>query len=440
MRRAPRRPPVPCGPMNSRTRPPSAMPPGPPLPKAVQTPLQWLARPWWMATVRRRYGDIVTFSTSFDSGFVMVFDPDWSSRSSAPRPTPARGRGQRAAGPDPRPALGAAARRGRAPAPAQAAAAAVPRRAHARLRRGDARGRRPRDRRVAGRASRSRLRPRMQALTLEVIMRAVFGVAEGERLTELKRRLRAMIVPHLAPARGAVLAFARPPPARALRRVPARTARRRRAHLRARSPAAARPPTSTSARTSSRCCSRPATRTAAADRRRAARRARHAARRRPRDDRHRPGLGLRPPRPPPARARPAALVAGRGETDYLDAVVKETLRVRPVIPGIGRAVRGGRSRSAAGSCPRAWRSPVDRLIHRRDDRYPQPASSAPSASSVRTRPTPTRGSRSVAAPAAAWAPRSRPSRWPPSSGPSCSRSTCAPQTRHPSAPRCTTSR
>jgi cytochrome P450 len=35
-----------------------------------------------------------------------------------------------------------------------------------------------------------RMRPRMQAVTLEVILRAVFGVGEGERLTALRDRLR----------------------------------------------------------------------------------------------------------------------------------------------------------------------------------------------------------------------------------------------------------
>jgi len=37
------------------------------------------------------------------------------------------------------------------------------------------------------------LAPRMQALTLEVIMRAVFGVREADRLEELRRRLRAFL-------------------------------------------------------------------------------------------------------------------------------------------------------------------------------------------------------------------------------------------------------
>jgi cytochrome P450 family 135 len=38
-----------------------------------------------------------------------------------------------------------------------------------------------------------RLRPRMQAITLEIILRAVFGVAEGERHDELKRELRNLL-------------------------------------------------------------------------------------------------------------------------------------------------------------------------------------------------------------------------------------------------------
>lgn len=38
-----------------------------------------------------------------------------------------------------------------------------------------------------------RLRPRMQAITLEIILKAVFGVAEGERLEALRRQLRRLL-------------------------------------------------------------------------------------------------------------------------------------------------------------------------------------------------------------------------------------------------------
>ena len=54
------------------------MPPGPPLPKAVQTPLQWLARPWWMAAVRRRYGNVFRLRDQIsDTGDIVVLaDPE----------------------------------------------------------------------------------------------------------------------------------------------------------------------------------------------------------------------------------------------------------------------------------------------------------------------------------------------------------------------------
>ena len=56
--------------------------------------------------------------------------------------------------------------------------------------------RRPTGRSTRGRsASRSRCCPSMQSLTLDVIMHAVFGVEEGPRQEELKRRVRAMLDP-----------------------------------------------------------------------------------------------------------------------------------------------------------------------------------------------------------------------------------------------------
>ena len=42
-----------------------------------------------------------------------------------------------------------------------------------------------------GRRRRSRCCPRMQAITLEVILRAVFGLDEARRLSELRERSRA---------------------------------------------------------------------------------------------------------------------------------------------------------------------------------------------------------------------------------------------------------
>ncbi|MHB8657145.1 MAG: cytochrome P450 [Solirubrobacteraceae bacterium] len=70
--------------------------------------------------------------------------------------------------------------------------------------------------------------------------------------------------------------------------------------------------------------------------------------------------------------------AQQGDDAYLDAVVKESLRLRPVIPGVGRVVRGesfplGRYLIPAG----VEINPSIRMIHRRPDLYPHPASFDP---------------------------------------------------------------
>src|ERR1700722_2372171 len=52
------------------------LPPGPRLPRVVQTAGFLLAGPRFLEACRRRYGDAVTFGTLFDQRFVMVFDPE----------------------------------------------------------------------------------------------------------------------------------------------------------------------------------------------------------------------------------------------------------------------------------------------------------------------------------------------------------------------------
>jgi cytochrome P450 len=49
------------------------------------------------------------------------------------------------------------------------------------------------------------LRPRMQAMTLEIVLRAVFGVSEGPRMEELRRELRRLLDAATDPLRGIVL-------------------------------------------------------------------------------------------------------------------------------------------------------------------------------------------------------------------------------------------
>ena len=53
----------------------TGLPPGPRIPRAFQT-LGFITNPLrFLEQTRRRYGDLVTFSTAFDQRFVMVFDP-----------------------------------------------------------------------------------------------------------------------------------------------------------------------------------------------------------------------------------------------------------------------------------------------------------------------------------------------------------------------------
>ena len=65
----------------------------------------------------------------------------------------------------------------------------------------------------------------------------------------------------------------------------------------------------------------------------------------------------------------AELTAGGG--DYLEAVVKETLRLRPVIMGVGRVVRGEPFELGGYLIPPGVEiNPSIATIHRREDRYP----------------------------------------------------------------------
>jgi cytochrome P450 len=65
--------------------------------------------------------------------------------------------------------------------------------------------------------------------------------------------------------------------------------------------------------------------------------------------------------------------ADLGRDEYLDAVVKESLRLRPVIPGVGRIVRGEPFRLNGYVIPPGVEiNPSIRMIHRRADLYPDP--------------------------------------------------------------------
>jgi cytochrome P450 len=70
--------------------------------------------------------------------------------------------------------------------------------------------------------------------------------------------------------------------------------------------------------------------------------------------------------------------AQQGDPSYLDAVIKESLRVRTVIPGVGRVVREQPFSLGPFTVPPGMEiNPSIRTIHRRADLYPQPRSFRP---------------------------------------------------------------
>jgi cytochrome P450 len=82
-------------------------------------------------------------------------------------------------------------------------------------------------------------------------------------------------------------------------------------------------------------------------------------------------------RNPPVRERLRASLA-EGDSEYLGAVVKESLRLRPVIAGVGRVVRGEPFELGGYTIPPGIEiNPSIAGIHRRGDRYPEPRAFRP---------------------------------------------------------------
>jgi cytochrome P450 len=352
----------------------AALPPGPRLPRFLQT-LGFIFVPArWVDANRRRYGDLVTFSTLFDSGFVMVFEPELVKRLF-------RGPPERLRAGEANAVLG--------PVVGSHSVLLLDGAEHMRERKlllPPFHGERMRAyqdvmREAADRAIDSwpvgqpfELLPAMQSLTLDVIMRAVWGVDEGPRQDELKRRVRAMISPVARRLGVLILALTRGRLGAAagerfedLRRqvdelIYEEIARRREApDLEQREDVFSMMLLA-------------------------------------RDDR---GEGLTDRelrdelvtllvaghettatglawafelllRNPPVLARLRATLA-EGDDTYLDAVVKETLRLRPVILGVGRVVREQPFELGDYVIPPGVEiNPSIAAIHRRADRYPHP--------------------------------------------------------------------
>ena len=170
-----------------------AMPPGPRLPRLLQTLGFILVPARFVQACRRRYGDVVKFSSLFDSCFVMVFEPELVKQVF-------RGSPQRLRAGEANAVLG--------PLVGDRSVLLLDGAEHLRQRKlmlppfhGD------RMRAYAAAMSEAAdraivswpigvpftLLPSMQSLTLEVIMRTVFGVDEGPRQEQLKARIRALI-------------------------------------------------------------------------------------------------------------------------------------------------------------------------------------------------------------------------------------------------------
>ena len=361
---------------DARVRGMTALPPGPTEPPVVQT-ARWLLRPIaFLESCRRRYGDAfsVTF-LGFQTPLVMVSDPEairalYTERGHTACRRAARSRCSRSWA--------------RARCCCSRAREHLARRKlmlppfHGeRMRAYEAIVRevaaaRDRD---AGRAGEPfALHPRMQAITLEVILRAVFGVTDRERRARLRDLLRELLrAARRRPGSSSACCCRAASAARTRSRELAGAARAR----------------------STRCCS-PRSPSAARRRRRArghllaARRARASRTATAMDDREirdqlmtlllagheTTATGARVDVRP---ARCATRTCSRGSTarstrrrPYLRAVIAESLRLRPVVPLAGRRLARSCASTASRCPPGTDVTPAIWLTHTRADRYPEP--------------------------------------------------------------------
>jgi cytochrome P450 len=353
------------------------MPPGPRLPRVLQTAGFIFGGPRFLAACRRRYGDAVTFGTLFDSSFVILFDP------ALVRELFQGSSDQLHAG-EANALLG--------PVLGERSVLLLDGAEHLRHRRlmlPPFHGRRMQAYEEVMRASADaeidswpvgqpfELLPSMQTLTLRVILRAVFGYERGPAEEELRKRLREMIEP-LARPRGLLLMLT-------LGRLGSDGAATRRFESSRR----------------------------AVDEilfKEIARRRRDEGELAERDDVFSALLlaededGRRLTDQEVRDELVTLLLAGHettatglawtfdlllhnptvleraraGDDAYLDAVVKEALRLRPVIPGVGRVVREEPFRLGKWTIPPGVEiNPSIRMIHRRADLYPDPATFQP---------------------------------------------------------------
>jgi cytochrome P450 len=364
----------------SVTAPNAILPPGPRLPRVLQTLGFIFVGPRFLDACRRRYGDAVTFSTLFDSRFVMLFHPTLVKEVF-------QGSNEQLHAGEANALLG--------PVLGERSLLLLDGAEHLRQRRlmlPPFHGRRMQayEQVIAQAADAEieswpvgepfRLLPSMQSLTLRVILRAVFGYERGTAEEELRQGLRAMIEP-LARPRSMLLLLSMGRMGRdgaaasqfeANRRavdelIYAEIARRRD------EPDLAERDDIFSAlllaedETGERLSNREVR-----DELMTLLLAGHET----------TATGLAWTFDLLLHA-PAVLERAQSSTPeeqerYLDAVVKESLRLRPVIPGVGRVVRGEPFRLNGFAIPPGVElNPSIRMIHRRADLYPDPSAFRP---------------------------------------------------------------
>jgi cytochrome P450 len=354
----------------------AALPPGPRLPRLVQTFGFMFAGPRFLEACRRRYGSAVTFSTLFDNRFVILFDPELVKELF-------RGSNEQLHAGEANSLLG--------PVLGQRSVLLLDGTEHLRHRRlllPPFHGRRMQAYEDVMRRSTDieidswpigepfPLLPSMQSLTLRVIMQAVFGYEPGAAEQELRDRLREMIAPLARPRGFLMLAtLGRLGNDRAMLR---RFEQSRRAvdEILYDEIARRRQATDLGERDDVFSALLLA------------------------EDEHGDRLTDREIRDELV----TLLLAGHettatglawtfdlllhsptihkraleGDGPYLDAVVKESLRIRPVIPGVGRVVRGEPFKLNGYSIPEGVEiNPSIRMIHRRSDLYPDPEAFRP---------------------------------------------------------------
>ncbi len=353
------------------------LPPGPPLPRVLQTAGFLLAGPRFLEACRRRYGDAVTLRTLFDERFVMVFDPELVRQVF-------QGSNHQLHAGEANALLG--------PILGERSVLLLDGAEHLRHRRlllPPFHGQRMLAHAETMRACADleidswpvrepfALLSSLQSLTLRVILQAVFGYQPGPAEEELRRRLRAMVEP-LARSRGLLMISAVLRGRREGRGAAEFQARKRAVDeilyeeigRRRKQPDLAERDDVFSALLLARD--------------------EQGAQLTDREVRDELLTLLLAGHETTATGlawtfdlllhdrRVLELARGRREDGYLDAVVKEALRIRPVIPGIGRVVRDQPFALNGYEVPPGIEiNPSIRTIHRRADLYPSPSRFTP---------------------------------------------------------------